>query len=560
MSGQRAAAGSEAGLADDLAAAAAATAGTEAGAPTAASDGPAEPSWRQPPGPGLEAATAAAAEDTEAAGRSHAADVLAERSDGDADAFPDDESEPALSVFATSGAPLPPLGLTRRLAASAGAGEELRQAAAAAQLEERVASHTQASVGAGAAMPGRGPIAPFYEPAVPISSIAAMVTNAAHLRLLKKQAQNLLAFEELEMLRVILEEHSTPPHDTIDRINYADFCKAGAACETKIGPKCSRFFQASSFMTFKSDIRGRVPIYPFYLYVVRWVSLLQTRIDMSMLDKDHDGYLSQQELEAYIQQVVPRVDMPEGMSPSFLDTYAAVAARKFMFLHDQQRRGKVLIRDILLSRALTEIMDLQQAHGKDVEDNWFSIASACSTWETFQLLDLDSNGTLSKSELHMFKNEDLTDIFIERVFDEHVGRSKGVGEMDFWDFTDLVLALHEKHTPAGMAYLFRCLDLHGRGFLTSPDIYTLFRPIHKRWMDEGNYELDIADVKDEIWDMVRPSDQSRITINDLAKCGQGDTVISMLIDYAGFWTHDNREKQLAQQELDDGPDQPNDPV
>lgn len=65
------------------------------------------------------------------------------------------------------------------------------------------------------------------------------------------------------------------------------------------------------------------------------------------------------------------------------------------------------------------------------------------------------------------------------AFDEHVRRGKTGGgnarEMDFESFLDFVLALENKDTPEGLTYLFRCLDLQGRGFLTTTDIHTLFR-------------------------------------------------------------------------------------
>ncbi|KAL5221023.1 hypothetical protein ABZP36_025736 [Zizania latifolia] len=96
----------------------------------------------------------------------------------------------------------------------------------------------------------------------------------------------------------------------------------------------------------------------------------------------------------------------------------------------------------------------------------------------FLALDKDTNGTLSKHELKEYADGTLTDIFIERVFDEHVRRNKVGGgnsrEMDFESFLDFVLALENKDTPEGLTYLFRCLDLNGRGFLTTADIHTLF--------------------------------------------------------------------------------------
>lgn len=65
------------------------------------------------------------------------------------------------------------------------------------------------------------------------------------------------------------------------------------------------------------------------------------------------------------------------------------------------------------------------------------------------------------------------------VFDEHVRRGKSGGgnarEMDFESFLDFVLALENKDTPEGLTYLFKCLDLQGRGYLTTADIHSLFR-------------------------------------------------------------------------------------
>jgi hypothetical protein len=51
--------------------------------------------------------------------------------------------------------------------------------------------------------------------------------------------------------------------------------------------------------------------------------------------------------------------------------------------------------------------------------------------------------------------------------------------MDFESFLDFVLALENKDTSEGLTYLFRCLDLNGRGFLTTADIHTLFRYVWK---------------------------------------------------------------------------------
>lgn len=49
--------------------------------------------------------------------------------------------------------------------------------------------------------------------------------------------------------------------------------------------------------------------------------------------------------------------------------------------------------------------------------------------------------------------------------------------------------------------------------------------------------------------MVKPKDPYKITLQDLVTSGQGDTVTSILIDLNGFWTYENREVLVAN---DDG--------
>uniref|UniRef100_A0A804RHQ1 EF-hand domain-containing protein n=1 Tax=Zea mays TaxID=4577 RepID=A0A804RHQ1_MAIZE len=342
-----------------------------------------------------------------------------------------------------------------------------------------------------------------------------------------------------------------------EKMNYEDFCHIATVCTEQIGQKCKRFFSPSNFMKFEKDDSGRIAILPFYLYVMRTVSLTQARIDMSELDEDSDGFLQPHEMEAYIRGLIPNLAQLRDMPTAFVQMYCRIAARKFFFFCDPHRRGKACIKKVLLSNCLQELMELHQESEEEVTDteqaeNWFSLTSAQRICDMFLALDKDTNGTLSKQELKEYADGTLTEIFIERVFDEHVRRSKVGGgnsrEMDFESFLDFVLALENKDTPEGLTYLFRCLDLNGRGFLTTADIHTLFRDVHQKWIEGGNYELCIEDVRDEIWDMVKPADPLRISLSDLLSCKQGGTVASMLIDVRGFWAHDNRENLLQEEE------------
>ncbi|XP_074583954.1 putative serine/threonine-protein phosphatase 2A regulatory subunit B'' subunit TON2 [Curcuma longa] len=403
-----------------------------------------------------------------------------------------------------------------------------------------------------------GKIPSFYKKKPEEGSISHRVQGLAKYRFLKKQSEILLNADDLDAMWASLRENCVIDDATgAEKMNYEDFCHIASLCTEQIGPKCRKFFSPSNFMKFEKDESGRIAILPFYLYVMRTVSLTQARIDMSELDEDSDGFLQPHEMEAYIRGLIPNLAQLRDMPGAFIQMYCRIAARKFFFFCDPHRRGKSCIKKVLLSNCLQELMELHQESEEEVPDteqaeNWFSLTSAQRICDMFLALDKDKNGTLSKQELKEYAEGTLTEIFIERVFDEHVRRSKAGGgntrEMDFESFLDFVLALENKDTPEGLTYLFKCLDLQGRGYLSTADIHTLFRDVHQKWIDGGNYELCIEDVRDEIWDMVKPVDPLRITLADLLACKQGGTVASMLVDVRGFWAHDNRENLLQEEE------------
>ncbi|GJV22163.1 probable serine/threonine-protein phosphatase 2A regulatory subunit B'' subunit TON2 [Tanacetum coccineum] len=375
--------------------------------------------------------------------------------------------------------------------------------------------------------------AAFQEPED--GSISHKVQRLAKYRFLK------LSGEVIEIEGIDLRKMLHLFTSSVDLMNHENFCHIASVCTEQIGPKCHRFFSPSNFMKFEKDELGRIAIPSFYLYVMRTVSLTQARIDMRELDED--GLLQHHEMEAYIRGLIPNLAQLRDMPTQFVQMYCRISSQKFFFC-DPNRRGNECIN----KESEEEVTDTEQA------ENWFSLTSAQRICDVFLALDIDMNGTLSKQELREYADGTLTDIFIERAFDEHLrcGKSGNANawEMDFESFLDFVLALENKDSPEGITYLFKCLDLNGRGFLTTADIHTLFRDVQQKWIEGGNYELCIEDVRDEIWDMVKPADPLRITLSDLLSCKQGGTVASMLIDVRGFWAHDidDRENLLQEEE------------
>ncbi|CAL5415727.1 unnamed protein product [Camellia sinensis] len=345
-----------------------------------------------------------------------------------------------------------------------------------------------------------GTIPSFYKKKLEEGSISHRVQRVAKYRFLKKQFDLLLNADDLDAMWVCFKENCV-----IDDATGAE--------KEQIGPKCRRFFSPSNFMKFEKDESGRIAILPFYLYVMHTVSLTQARIDMSELDEDSDGFLQPHEMEAYIRGLIPNLAQLRDMPAAFFSNVLPHSCTQIFLL-----LKKGCIKKILLSNYLQELMELHQESEEEVTDieqaeNWFSLTSAqriCaysnqfSSADMFLALDKDMNGTLSKQELREYVDGTLTDIFIERAFDEHVRHGKTGGgnarEMDFESFLDFVLALENKDTPEGLTYLFQCLDLRGRGYLTTADIHTLFSLIlEEKKGGHPQAEVDMCACHIGIW-------------------------------------------------------------
>ncbi|XP_049822076.1 serine/threonine-protein phosphatase 2A regulatory subunit B'' subunit gamma-like isoform X2 [Aethina tumida] len=191
-------------------------------------------------------------------------------------------------------------------------------------------------------------------------------------------------------------------------------------------------------------------------------------------------------------------------------------------------------------RISNDLLDLRlEELSKELqEQNWFSAPSALRIYGHYLNLDRDHNGMLSKSELAGYGTGSLTQPFLDRVFQTCLTYG---GEMDYKTYLDLVLALENRSEPQALAFLFRILDIKGCGYLDAFTLHFFFRAIQDQLKAHGAEPVSFEDVKDELFDMVKPEHPDRITLSDLQNCGQGETFVSILIEFHGFWNHENRE-------------------
>lgn len=63
--------------------------------------------------------------------------------------------------------------------------------------------------------------------------------------------------------------------------------------------------------------------------------------------------------------------------------------------------------------------------------------------------------------------------------------------------------------------------------------------------------VNFDDVKDEIFDMIKPKDPTKITLQDIINSGQGETMVSILIEFHKFWAYENREAMVVDSNIEE---------
>jgi Ca2+-binding EF-hand superfamily protein len=344
------------------------------------------------------------------------------------------------------------------------------------------------------------------------------------------------------------------------------------------------FFSPSSRYLSESDldsyINHMIPSLPMLINLhhdfIRFYIHTATRRFMFFLDSNKTGYIS-------INKIINSTVLGELLELGVKDEkYLASSASSPSNLSalGKNRTDSSSSSDPNTGTANTSSFSISQAHSTIRNTNWFSAETSLSVYSTYLSLDVDRNGLLSKQELLAYNGIisyngvikgnkcKLTKTFVDQMYQElpmflisdtsmggsredisdnsdredRGGERGSSHQMDYKRFLDFVLAMENKKTFEGMKYFFRLLDINKCGYLDSFTLSYFFRDIQAILADNGFEVARYEDVRDEIFDMVKPKHPTRITMDDLMACGCGDVVIENLIDINRFWEYEHREQ------------------
>ncbi|KAI8612731.1 hypothetical protein BC830DRAFT_1194769 [Chytriomyces sp. MP71] len=364
------------------------------------------------------------------------------------------------------------------------------------------------------------------------SIVANKVVMAAKRKALERKASVLLTNEDLDLLWDTLWAHASSGTEEKRRMTYDDFKQVKGLLPEKF----HRFMSAGTFLHFGAEDDGSILVVAYFNYVLRKVSLMQTRLDFAAYDHDNDGFLTDAEMEMFVLDMIQK---PEGglkigsLNETVVPFYVMTAVRRFAFFLDPMRRGKLSIQKILLSPILTQFYELRDEIDPEyLRDNWFAPDVSLRVYETFLDLDVDRNGFISRDEMRTFYNGTLTEPYLDRLYAERGRDARG---LDFKGFVDFVIALENPAAPESVAWQFKLLDVESKNVLDEFVLKTLFKGVVDKMIHFQHEAPNVEDVVNEVFDMANGKRYHEITLEDLVKCGVGGTITTILTDCRGFW-------------------------
>lgn len=308
------------------------------------------------------------------------------------------------------------------------------------------------------------------------------------------------------------------------------------------------------FLACPRNAERAVDIAVIYQTFAKQVSLVKCEAELIMWDSNTDGRLSENEVESYVRDLVPRIAALSDMSEDLLPFYCCTVSRRLYWDLDPGNRGVLRIHSLLQSSVMNEWVSLQLM-SEDDPQNWFGAAVTQQLYNKFVMLDTHNKGTLNVEDLRLYKKglptvvddglplntSPLCSLFIDRYFETNTLMTRS--EMDYRKFVDFVIAVELLPQCSRPQFFWNILDLDGTGVVTPMIANQFFRETHAKLVAAG---LDVPSretVVQEVFDLIEKAEPLRITRDEFVCSPQAGLFVGLLTDCLSFWTYENREQR-----------------
>ena len=323
-------------------------------------------------------------------------------------------------------------------------------------------------------------------------------------------------------------------------INYSDFKRINARLSDR--QSMNRFLTPVLFLKLSDDHSGCIRLSTLMNLINTKIQKERIYIQLQYYDMIGKGYLRESDLENFIFELISSLPGLANLEPDFVQFYVYTAVRKFMFLLDPRRTGKVPIIEMLGSTALEELLALRSV--QVASSNWFGVPNSVGVYMRYLEMDVDGNGMLSPTELKKYSGGALSQFTVERIFQEYMTYE---GELDYKGYLDMVLAIEYKDDPISRKYWWRLIDIDDRGRVGRREIEGCFKSILVSLNPQVSQIYNLADLFTEVMDMLGIPHQEEMRLDDVLSHPNGGQVLRMLTDAHAFYLYENREQHVVQQ-------------
>ncbi|KAH1229847.1 Serine/threonine protein phosphatase 2A regulatory subunit B''beta [Glycine max] len=328
-------------------------------------------------------------------------------------------------------------------------------------------------------------------------------------------------------------------HDHMDGMQVHEFKSI-----TKEVCKLPSFFSTSLFQKIDNGT-GVVTRKAFIEY---WINGNMLAMDIAalifkILKQPQLNYLTQDDFKPVLHELLathPGLEFLQS-TPEFQERYAETVIYRIYYYINRSGNGRLTLRELKRGN----IIDAMQ-HADEEEDinkvlRYFSYEHFyviyCKFWE----LDTDHDFLIDKENLIRYGNHALTYRIVDRIFSQVTRKftSKVEGKMGYEDFVYFILSEEDKSSEP---------NLDGNGVLTRNELQFFYEEQLHRMECMAQEPVLFEDILCQIIDMIKPEDESVITLRDLKGGKLSGSVFNILFNLNKFMAFETRDPFLIRQE------------
>ncbi|CAJ1976285.1 unnamed protein product [Sphenostylis stenocarpa] len=286
-------------------------------------------------------------------------------------------------------------------------------------------------------------------------------------------------------------------------------------------------------------------------YMIKYPSM-EGLVSSPVAENNELNYITQDDFKPVLRELLathPGLEFLQS-TPEFQERYAETVIYRIYYYINRSGNGCLTLRELKRGN----IIDSMQ-HAEEEEDinkvlRYFSYEHFyviyCKFWE----LDTDHDFLIDKENLIRYGNHALTYRIVDRIFSQVPRKftSKVEGKMGYEDFVYFILAEEDKPSEPSLEYWFKCVDLDGNGVLTRNELQFFYEEQLHRMECMAQEPVLFEDILCQIIDMIKPEDESFITLRDLKGGKLSGSVFNILFNLNKFMAFETRDPFLIRQE------------